>query len=58
MFSYNIVNSNPRGPVVEILNGGNVIDECGPWESIESATVWADAYVGLKNSGQQEPQVG
>ena len=57
MFSYLIVNDNPRGPLVQILYGTNVIDESGPWESIESATTWAEAYVGLKNSGQQEPQI-
>jgi hypothetical protein len=58
MFTYNLTDSNPRGPMVEILDGANLIDECGPWESIESATTWAEAYVGLKNSNQSEPQVG
>lgn len=57
MFSYNLIIDNPRGPVVEILDGANIIDETGPWESIESATTWAEAYVGLKNSGQSEPEV-
>lgn len=58
MFSYLIVNDNPRGPLVQILYGSNVIDESGPWESLESATTWAEAYVGMKNAGQSEPQVG
>ncbi len=58
MFSYMIVNDNPRGPLVQILYGNNVIDESGPWESIESATTWAQAYVNMKNANQSEPQVG
>jgi hypothetical protein len=58
MFRYNLTYDNPRGPMVEILDGANVIDESGPWESIESATTWAEAYVGLKNSNESEPEVG
>jgi hypothetical protein len=54
MFSYIIVEN---GPMVKILHGTNVIDESGPWESLSSAINWAEAYVNLKNSGIQEPQV-
>lgn len=58
MFTYVILQNNPRGPMVQILYGSNVIDESGPWESISSATSWAEAYVSMKNAGQQEPTVG
>lgn len=43
--------------MVKILHGDNVIDESGPWESLSAAINWAEAYVNLKNSGIQEPQV-
>jgi hypothetical protein len=56
MFSYLIVD-DVRGPMVQILHGSNVIDESGPWESITSASTWAEAYVGLKNSNGAEPEV-
>lgn len=53
MFSYVII-QEPL--LVQILYGDNVIDESGPWESIASATIWAEAYVGLKNAGLEEPE--
>lgn len=53
MFSYIII-QEPL--LVQILYGDNIIDESGPWESIVSATKWAEAYVGLKNAGIQEPE--
>jgi hypothetical protein len=43
MFTYNLTHDNPRGPMVEILDGANIIDESGPWESIQSASTWAEA---------------
>ncbi len=55
MFSYTIITEN--GPLVQILYGDNVIDESGPWESLESATNWASAYVNKLNSGAVEPQL-
>lgn len=54
MFSYKIIEAS-RGPYVQILNGANVIDECGPWESTASATNWANSYVNFKQSGGTEP---
>ena len=54
MFSYKILEAQ-RGPLVQILHGGNVIDECGPWESLGSAIDWADSYVTAKNNGLVEP---
>jgi len=52
MFSYVVIE---EGPKIQILHGENVIDECGPWESLGSAIDWAESYVALKNSGIQEP---
>lgn len=54
MFLYKIIKSH-TGPLVQIIYGDNVIDESGPWESLVSAISWAESYVGLKNSGIQEP---
>jgi len=54
MFSYKIFEV-ARGPVVQILHGSNVIDECGPWESLVSAIEWAQEYVDQKNAGLIEP---
>jgi len=53
MFSYIII-EEPL--LVQILHGNNIIDESGPWESIFSATKWAEAYVGKKNAGIEEPE--
>ena len=54
MFKYIIIED---GPFVQILHGDNIIDECGPWESLPAAIHWAEAYVALKNSGIEEPQI-
>ena len=54
MFSYIIIE---EGLLVQILYGDNVIDESGPWESLSAAVHWAESYVGMKNSGIQEPQI-
>lgn len=54
MFSYHIV---PEQLLVQILHGDNVIDESGPWESMESASNWAEAYVNRLNAGVPEPQL-
>lgn len=56
MFSYEII-EQPSGPLVQILYGTNVIDECGPWESLTAAINWASEYVSAKNDGLQEPNV-
>lgn len=54
MFTYQILELD-TGPFVQIFYGDNVIDETGPWESIASAAHWAEAYVGKKNAGIEEP---
>lgn len=54
MFSYRIIQ---EGPMVQVLYGDNVIDECGPWENLTAAINWAEAYVARKNSGVEEPYI-
>ena len=54
MFTYVVI---PDGPLVQILLYDNVIDESGPWESLEAAINWAEAYVARKNAGVPEPQL-
>jgi len=39
------------GPFVHILYDGLVIDEVGPWDSVDSASHWAESYVNRKNAG-------
>jgi hypothetical protein len=56
MFSYKIIETD-RGPLAQILHVDNVIDECGPWDSLTACIEWADAYVTAKNSGVQEPYI-
>lgn len=54
VISYVIVE---EGPMVQILDGENIIDESGPWESLVAAVNWADAYVTAKNNGLVEPYI-
>jgi len=54
MFSYRIIQ---EGPMVQVLYGDNVIDECGPWESLTAAINWAESYIAFKNSGLPEPNI-
>ena len=57
MHWYKIIEDFPRGPLVQVLYGANVIDECGPWENLVSAINWAENYVNSKNEGLVEPQI-
>lgn len=54
MFSYVIIEDQL---LVQILQGVNVIDESGPWESLTAAINWASAYTNRLNSGVEEPVV-
>lgn len=54
MFSFEVVEP---GPYVRISVDGSIIDESGPWESVEAATSWATAYVNRMNAGVPEPVV-
>lgn len=57
MHWYKIFEGDPRGPRVQILYGANIIDDCGPWESLGAAIEWAEEYVVSKNQGLVEPEV-
>jgi hypothetical protein len=46
-----------EGPMVQIVDGDNVVDESGPWESLVAAINWAETYVSEKNSGLVEPYI-
>jgi hypothetical protein len=39
----------------KILSNGKIIDESGPWESVESAETWASAYTNGLNEGTLTP---
>ncbi len=54
MFSYQVLHETL---LVQILYGDNVIDESGPWESLQSAVSWAEAYVAKMNAGIPEPDI-
>jgi hypothetical protein len=54
MYSYSIVKESL---LVQIFYNDIKIDEVGPWESLESATSWAEIYVAYKDSGLPEPEV-
>lgn len=56
MHWYRVVETD-KGPMVEILYADNVIDECGPWETLVAAINWAEQYTSSKNSGLVEPQI-
>jgi hypothetical protein len=53
MFTYE-VSDNP--PMCRIISNESVIDESGPWESVESAQTWAEAYTNKLNSGIIKPE--
>jgi hypothetical protein len=47
MYTYEIAD-NP--PMCKILNGEEVIDLSGPWESVEAAEGWAIEFTNKLNS--------
>lgn len=53
MFSYEVTD-NP--PMCRVMFDDSVIDESGPWESVESANKWAYAYTNKLNSGIIAPE--
>lgn len=53
MYSYE-VSGNP--PMCKILSGASIIDNSGPWESVESAETWASMYVNALNDGAVSPE--
>jgi hypothetical protein len=43
-------------PYCKVFSGGTLIDESGPWESIESAETWAKAWTNKLNTGIIQPE--
>lgn len=53
MYSYE-VSGNP--PMCKIFKGTTIIDYSGPWESVESAEIWASMYVNALNQNVVTPE--
>lgn len=53
MYSYEVLGTPP---MCKILDGANIIDYSGPWESTESAETWASMYVNALNGGTVQPE--
>jgi hypothetical protein len=52
-YSYEVTD-NP--PMAKIQSNGQTIDLSGPWESVEAATDWAEAYTNQLNQGLATPE--
>lgn len=50
MFTYEVTD-NP--PMARVSYDGSIIDVVGPWDSVESATTWAESYTNMRNAGIQ-----
>lgn len=48
MFTYEITD-DPT--LAKIFYNGKVVDIVGPWDTRESALVWAESYVNMRNAG-------
>lgn len=48
------ITGNP--PMCKVYSNGTIIDQSGPWESVESAQTWAEAYTNKLNSGIIKPE--
>lgn len=48
MYTYEVTD-NP--PMCKIMKDSQVIDASGPWESVEAAEAWAQAFVNKCNAG-------
>lgn len=53
MYTFEIVGDPP---ICKVFSDILVIDESGPWESVESATLWATAYTNKLNDGLIVPE--
>lgn len=53
MFTFEVVGTPPMALV---KSDGVIIDNSGPWESIESATIWASTYTNALNEGIITPE--
>lgn len=52
-YSYQITD-NP--PMCKVYLDGSLIDESGPWESKESAEIWAASWTNKLNLGVVSPE--
>lgn len=52
-YSYEVID-NP--PMAKIQSNGQTIDLSGPWESVEAASAWAEAYTNQLNQGLATPE--
>jgi hypothetical protein len=48
MYTYEI---SEEPPMCKIFFNASVIDNSGPWESVEAAKLWAEAYTNKLNAG-------
>jgi len=48
MYTYEVTDTPP---MARIFFDDNVIDVVGPWDQLESAQTWAEAYVNKLNLG-------
>lgn len=52
-YTYKLI-GNP--PICQVFSDGSLIDESGPWESVESAETWASAWTNKLNTGVVSPE--
>ena len=48
------VTDNP--PMAKIQSNGETVDLSGPWESVQAAEEWAEAYTNQLNQGLVVPE--
>jgi hypothetical protein len=53
MYTFEIIGDPPRAL---IKSNDIIIDNSGPWESVESATTWASTYANALNEGTVTPE--
>lgn len=52
-YSYEVTD-NP--PMAKIQSNGETVDLSGPWESVQAAEEWAEAYTNQLNQGLVIPE--
>jgi hypothetical protein len=48
MYTYEVVGTPP---MCKVYFNESVVDHSGPWESVEAAETWAEAYTNKLNAG-------
>lgn len=54
MYTYQVLEEEL---IVRIFYDDALIDQIGPWDSLESAATWAESYVNKMNAGVPEPDI-